>query len=121
MQRWGGRIEMILPAIGSSRSAELQVFKEVHFAQKTLFLNLAQVGAIKCKRYRIRPMEGGNFQREKIFELRNGAEYFELVRGEGPCCVRCEVTRVAKLQGYMSKCVDGLNVKREGCRMCVRT
>ena len=43
------------------------------------------------------------------------------VRGKGTCCVRFQVTRVAKLQGYMSKCVDGLNVKREGCRMCVRT
>jgi len=41
MQTWGGRNEMILPAIGSSRSAELQVFKELHFAQKIFFLNLA--------------------------------------------------------------------------------
>ena len=80
MQTWGGRNEMILPAIGSSGSTKLQVFKELHFAQTFFFLNLAQVGAIKCKWYRLRPVEGGELSQKKTFEVRNGSEWCGIVR-----------------------------------------
>ena len=51
---------------------------------KVLFLNLPQVGAIKCNWYRLRPVEGGNFHRKKLSKcgmVRNGSEYFGLVGG----------------------------------------
>jgi|SRR6266404_4761024 len=47
---------------------------------KVLFLNLPQVGAIKCNWYRIRPVEGGELSQEKTFELRNGAGWFGILR-----------------------------------------
>ena len=47
---------------------------------KILFLNLPQVGAIKCNWYRIRPVEGRELSQEKTFEPRNGSEWFGILR-----------------------------------------
>jgi hypothetical protein len=87
----GGRNEMILPAI-ARQLPDLQISKELHFGAKILFLNLAQVGAIKCNCYRIRPVEGGELSKGKKSSncgmVRNGAGYFGLVRGGAPRALR---------------------------------
>src|SRR5258708_9679925 len=56
---------------------ELQISKELHFAAKILFLNLAQVGAINCNWYRVRLVRKGELSQEKKFR---SAEWFGMVR-----------------------------------------
>ena len=78
------------------RRSEFWRAKELHFAQNSFFLNLPQVGAIKCNWYRIRPVEGGNFHRKKLSNcgMVRCSEYFGLLprsawrEGRKACCVK---------------------------------
>ena len=63
---------------------ELQISKELHFAAKILFLNLAQVGAINCNWYRVRLVRKGELSQEKKFQtaewcgmVRDSSDWFE--------------------------------------------
>ena len=59
---------------------KLQIFKAVALRAEKFWRNLAEVGAIKCNWYRIRLVRKGGFQREKISEVRNGSEWFGMIR-----------------------------------------
>src|SRR6266404_1647120 len=81
---------------------ELQISKELHFAATILFLNLAQVGAINCNWYRIRPVNKGELSQEKNFR---SSEWFGMVRDSSDWFVREREARCGK------------GAKREGRRV----